>query len=212
VTHIIQLITTRKFEEAVQALAADPTLITATALNLPEREGLLHYAACSENVDFMKHLIELGGDFDRAAAGAYYMTPLAEAARVGDTEMISLLQKNGARVDGADSSALSPLMVAARAAMPDAVDLLLQHGANPNRLGFFQRYLPLDFAGWQDSEECRQRISAAGGISVTHDYDWRSQLGYPIIATVSNQIGAVFPIQLATSVHKTSIRGCASSR
>lgn len=205
-THIIQLITAHRFEEAVQALAADPTLIAATALNLPEREGIFHYAACSENIDFMKHLIGLGGDFDRAPAGACYMTPLSEAARVGSTAMIVLLQSNGARVDGSDSSALSPLMVAAKAAKPDSVDLLLKYGANPNRLGFLQRYLPVDFAGWQDSEECRKLIRAAKGLSVTDDYDWRSQSGYPIITTVSNQIGAVFPLQLSTLLHKTSIR------
>ena len=205
-TDIIQLISERKFDRARKALAADRSLLAATALDDPGREGVLHEAASCGNVEFMKYLIGLGGDFDRAAPSLLYLTPLCEAARVGDDKMIELLHQSGARVDGADSSALSPLMLAAKAVMPTSVDLLLKYGADPNRLGFVQRYLPLDFANWQDSEACREIIRAANGRSVTDDYDWRSQPGYSIIATVSNEIGAVFPLQLASSKDGVSIR------
>jgi hypothetical protein len=205
-THIVQLITAKNFEGALEALAAEPSLITATALNDPDREGVFHYAACSGNLDFMKKLIRLGGDLDRAAASRFYGTPLGEAARVGDIRIIELLHTNGARVDGADLSAMSPLMVAAKEAMPSAVGLLLSLGADPNRLSFIQRFLPLDFANWRDSEECHSLIRAANGISVTNNYDWPGQPGYGIVVTVSNDIGAVFPLQFAESKGSTSIR------
>ena len=203
-THIVQLITTKRFDDALQALHAEPSLINATALNDPDREGVLHYAACSGNLDFMRKLIQLGGEFDRAAPSRSYGTPLEEAARVGDNGMIELLCANGARVDGADLSAMSPLMVAAQEAKSDTVDLLLRLGADPNRLGFIQRFLPLDFAGWHDSEECRELIRAANGVSVSSDYHWRGQRGYAIDVTVSNEIGAVFPLQFAAAA-KNSI-------
>lgn len=203
---IIQLISDHKFDRAKKALAADRSLLHATALDDPGREGIFHEAAASGNVEFMEYLIGLGGDFDRAASSALYLTPLCHAARVGDAKMVELLYQSGARIDGADSSALSPLMLAAKAAMPTCVDLLLKYGADPNRLGFVQRYFPLDFAGWNDSEECRKIIRAANGRSVTDDYDWESQPGYPIIVTVSNEIGAIFPLQLATSANDVSIR------
>ncbi len=205
-TDIIQLISDRKFDRAKKALTADRSLLAATALDDPDREGVFHEAATCGSVELMKYLIGLGGDFDRAAPAALYMTPLCEAARVGDHRMIELLHRSGARIDGADASALSPLMLAAKSAMPTSVDLLLKCGADPNRLGFVQRYMPLDFADWEDSAECRALIRAASGHSVTDDYDWKSQPGYPIIATVSSEIGAVFPMKLASASHDVSIR------
>lgn len=203
---ILQLIADRKFSRAMKALAEDPSLIKATALDDPMREGVFHEAASGGDVDFMKYLIGLGGDFDRPAPARHYITPLCEAADVGDNAMIELLCEKGARVDGADSTALSPLMIAAKSAMDTSVDLLLRCGADPNRLGFVQRYLPVDFANWQDSEKCRKLIRARNGRSVTDEYDWQSQPGYPIIVTVSNEVGAVFPLQLVTSTDNTSIR------
>jgi ankyrin repeat protein len=56
-------------------------------------------------------------------------TPLHEASTFGDTEMMGLLLKAGADANAVRGEGDTPLMVAARTGIPDAVKLLLDHGA-----------------------------------------------------------------------------------
>lgn len=85
-------------------------------------------------------LLEVGADIDRVdrpagmrASAFLGMTPLAQAIRVGDAEMVELLLKRGANPNGSDiRSAIGPTPVHAAALWGNEkiLDLLLAYGTN----------------------------------------------------------------------------------
>ncbi len=63
-------------------------------------------------------------------------TPLHEAAERGYADMISLLLDSGAVVDATNNDNTTPLLLAVFRDRLDAARVLLQHKADPNRIGF----------------------------------------------------------------------------
>jgi len=59
-------------------------------------------------------------------------TPLSLAALTGNTEVIDLLIRNGAEVNGQNKDGATPLLGAAFLGRVEAVNLLLAEGADPN--------------------------------------------------------------------------------
>lgn len=66
-------------------------------------------------------------------------TALHYACGRGDTSDVHLLLRNGAVVDAADVQGFTPLHMAAGYAQPDALDLLLQFGCDPDVKDGFER-------------------------------------------------------------------------
>jgi uncharacterized protein len=163
-------------------------------------KSLLMYAASLGNFDASAALIANGAHVNRADDPPLCETALSLAALKGDANVVKLLLENGATVDGVDGTSVSPLMLAAREGHLDVVRCLLDAGAEVNRLGCVQRFFPVDFSGWHQSIEVEKLLRSRSGISVTDDYDWEHQKGFPIIAHVSNNAGAVYPLAFTRTV------------
>ena len=166
----------------------------------PGQDGFLHLAAGEGNIEIVKLLIEYGANVNHVAPGRLYCPPLCEAAESGHLEVVQALLNAGAWVDGDDRTSITPLMLAAREGHDAVVQLLLDSGAEVNRLGYVQRFFALDFAGWHGTDKTKALLRSHGGRSVTDQFDWESQSGYPIISHVSNEAGPVYPISFERPV------------
>ncbi|KAI3893438.1 hypothetical protein MKX03_020282, partial [Papaver bracteatum] len=96
------------------------------------RTPLLH-ASLKGHFDTFRYLLEKGADPD--VSDDMNATPLICAAKSGDTKIITLLLSRGVRVDVAAricTGSFTALWYAASNGHPDAVKVLLDHGANPN--------------------------------------------------------------------------------
>jgi uncharacterized protein len=99
-------------------------------VNAIDSEGMtaLLWAAHWDDLETVKCLVAVGANV-KATNGYDHGTALHEAATFGDSQMISVLLKAGADVNAVRGEDDTPLMVAARAGVPEAVKLLLDHGA-----------------------------------------------------------------------------------
>lgn len=103
--------------------------------------GVLPLAGCDNNTPLMKAVMHedlaeaqaLAGQGDVNARNSYGWTALTHAARVGNTELMTLLIEQGAAIDAQDESGATPLIRAATRGHLEAVELLLARGADVNR-------------------------------------------------------------------------------
>jgi uncharacterized protein len=102
--------------------------------NLPAQNGMTplmracHFGkAKGEKMAYM--LIEAGADVGYAIKGQ--TTALTCSFENGSRALIKTLIDKGANVNGIHGIEITPLMLAARANNVDAIELLLQHGADP---------------------------------------------------------------------------------
>lgn len=143
---------------------------------------------------------------NEVSGGILNTVPLNEAASTGDLELVNRLLSEGAFPDGKDETAITPLMEAAREGHSEIVERLLLAGAKVNRMGFVQRFYPLDFANWIKSDsKTINLLRKAGGRKVDDTIDWEAQPGYPIISHVSNRFAAVYPEPFHRSVNDLNI-------
>src|SRR5262249_43442209 len=100
-------------------------------VNATDSEGMtaLLWAAPWDDLETVKCLLGVGANV-KATNGYDHSTPLHEAATFGDSQMMALFIKAGADVNAVRGQGDTALMVAARAGVPDAVKLLLEHGAS----------------------------------------------------------------------------------
>ena len=166
----------------------------------PGQDSFLHLAAGEGNAEIVALLIEFGAFVNQVSSPSLFSTPLCNAAREGHTETARVLLHSGAWVDGDDRTSHTPLMLASRDGHDAVVELLLNSGAEVNRLGYVQRFFALDFAGWHGTDKTKALLRSQGGRSVTDEFDWESQSGYPIISHVSNEAGPVYPISFERPV------------
>jgi ankyrin repeat protein len=89
----------------------------------------LYYAARLGFVDLAEHLIALHPEHVSAMGGSQ-VTPLHAAARAGHADILSLLIRHGADVNGRGYIDKTPLCSAAQEARLEAGQFLLNHGAN----------------------------------------------------------------------------------
>jgi ankyrin repeat protein len=99
-------------------------------VNAADSEGMtaLLWATHWDDLQTVKSLLAAGANV-KVANNFDGSTPLHEASTFGDTEMMGLLLKAGADANAVRGEGDTPLMVAARTGLPDAVKLLLDHGA-----------------------------------------------------------------------------------
>lgn len=121
-------------------------------------ESPLMIAAIKGNVEAVKALIARDADVNKTG-----WTPLHYAASAGSQQhlaIIALLLENHAYIDAASPNGTTPLMMAAHYGSADAVQLLLDEGADPtlkNQLGL----TAADFALRVSRTEAAEKIAAA---------------------------------------------------
>ena len=145
--------------DANKAVAA---LLASRRLNVEARnakdESPLMMAAIKGDVEAVKALIARDADVNKTG-----WTPLHYAASSGSPQhavIISLLLENHAYIDAASPNGTTPLMMAAHYGSSEAVQLLLDEGADPtlkNQLGL----TAADFALRVSRTESAERIAAA---------------------------------------------------
>ncbi|MGL4234037.1 MAG: ankyrin repeat domain-containing protein [Casimicrobium sp.] len=190
----------RDFEKLRTLLTQTPQLVESNPYGQPDEYSFLYLVAGKGDLEVARVFVDCGAQINREGPLPLFLTPLCGAAEGGHLDMVRYLLGIGASVDGTDLSAASPLMLAAREKHLEVVKCLLDAGSEVNRLGCVQRFLPVDFSGWHKSVEIEKLLRSRGGISVTDDYDWEHQKGFPILAHVSNNAGAVYPLAFMRSV------------
>ncbi|HAK2952893.1 TPA: ankyrin repeat domain-containing protein [Salmonella enterica] len=175
-------------------LEKNEELVHGTPYGEDNSYGYLDYIISKEYIRIVKLFIEYGADVNRLNPGPLFKTPLCGAAYVGNVEIVNLLLDNGALVDGRDLTAITPLMIAAGAGHLSIVKILIERGAQLHRLGYIQRFFPIDFAISNGHNDCVSYLRDCGGFSVSDEYDWRRALGYPVIAHVSRNGGPIYPV------------------
>ena len=142
--------------KAFAALLAS-RLVNVEARNAQDESPLM-IAAIKGNVDAVKALFARDADVNKTG-----WEPLNYAASAGSTQhavIIALLLENHAYIDAASPNGTTPLMMAAHYGSTEAVQLLLDEGADPtlkNQLGL----TAADFALRVSRTESAERIAAA---------------------------------------------------
>ena len=142
--------------KAFAALLASRT-VNVDARNVQDESPLM-IAAIKGNVDAVKALIAREADVNKTG-----WAPLHYAASAGSPQhavIISLLLENHAYIDATSPNGTTPLMMAAHYGSIEAVQLLLEEGADPtlkNQLGL----TAADFALRVSRTESAEKIAAA---------------------------------------------------
>ncbi|PHV40811.1 ankyrin repeat domain-containing protein [Janthinobacterium sp. BJB304] len=151
-------------EQVRSLLEATPLLSTLRRYNMDDGESLLHLAAASGSREVCALLVSLGMDIDLPLPGYRNHTPLSEAAGHGHVDTCRWLLDHGAAVDGLPDNILSPLDSACVDGHQDVVALLLQRGANPNRLHTRWNQAPVDIAAGWGFPAIVQMLATAGWV------------------------------------------------
>jgi ankyrin repeat protein len=163
-------LTTDFFGTAMEAAATRNEALVIEALlkrgvpvnsRLPSGGTALSVAASSGSSEAVSSLLKYDADPNLPSAGG--AMPLEDAALKGFGSIVSLLLDRGARVDqiNADSGATA-LYAAASFGRSEAVDVLLDHGANPSLCGT-GRKTPLQVAIANGYAEVVEKIRSHGG-------------------------------------------------
>lgn len=119
--------------------------------NRPDGLGALSVAALKGNAKVCQILLEAGADLEAPARFTHNghpvegCTPLYLTALLGSTAAAKVLIAAGAVVDAPNAIGFTPLMAAVNSGHGDFVDLLLEHGADPNAV--FEDQLQIDGLG-----------------------------------------------------------------
>ena len=120
----------------------------------------LHWAAYRNDVEMAGMLIAAGADV-RAETRVGDIIPIVMAAKNGSAAMIELLLAAGTDPGYADANNTTTLMYAAAAGQPDAVQVLIDHGADVNAKDRTNEQTALMFASALGRDEVI-RVLAAG--------------------------------------------------
>lgn len=115
--------------DAVRARSLLLSGASAKTWNTDHTECLIGLAVSSSDLDFVREAIRAGADVN--VHGAKGVTPLEDAASMGNVPVMDLLIRAGAEVDGLDYSGCTPLMSACFYGHSGAIEYLLNHGADP---------------------------------------------------------------------------------
>jgi cytochrome c len=118
----------------------------------------LFYAIQYKHTDAAHLLIERGADVNKAST---WGTPLNEAAKQGNAEIVGLLLEQGADHTVTAAEGLTPLHSAAEGGSVEAVQHLLDHGADINALTTFEEP-PIHFARLKGHEAVAQLLIENG--------------------------------------------------
>jgi len=190
-------------------LSAHPELLGCT-LFCPPFEGstltvLLHLAGNSNTPELAKLALTHGADVE-AICTFTEDTPLDTAASAGSVEVVRLLLEAGAKVDGQIDCVTSPLISALSLARQDKDDvkrcdevvrLLVEHGANVNRLHRNMHLTPLDIARMWRRDEIQAFLIEHGAVGEPREpVDLSDTPGAGILLHVECRAGHVLPVRI----------------
>ena len=164
--HVCDAVRDGQLELVRSLVGATPALLTLRHLNMDDGDSLLHLAAAGGSREVCALLVSLGMDIDLPLPGYRNHTPLERAASDGHLDVCRWLLDHGAAVDGLPDNILSPLAGACVSGHQEVVELLLQRGANPNRLHTRWNTAPLDIATSWGFPAIAALLAAAGGVSI----------------------------------------------
>ena len=188
-------------------LGTHPQLLEPPRFDLVSYPGLLHHAAENNQLAVCQLLVELGIDIDQTTVGSGNSTPLAAAAKNGHLEVIRWLIEAGAQVDGSPLSVASPLITAVTFGQAEAVDLLLSHQADINRLHAKFNRTALDLARSWNFPKIAERLETQGAVSaIEKDADEASIPGASIVDFVSETAGWVLPEKVTPQPQSAGVK------
>ena len=111
---------------AERLLQRNPALVDGRFLS---NASFLHLAGNKGDLAIVNLLISGGADVNKPSDPPLYCPPLCDAAEKGYVDIVETLLRRGALVDGVDCTSVTPLMLAAREARLDVIEVLLDAGA-----------------------------------------------------------------------------------
>jgi ankyrin repeat protein len=149
---------------APAALAQQPSADTSASA--------LHWAAYNNDLAAVKRLLDEGADPN--AANRFGVTPMHEAATVGNHEMLEAMLEAGGDANAAFGEGETVLMTAARAGDAASVKALLAHGGKPDMTESWHGQTALMWAAIENHAEVVQLLIDAGAevdrASTKHDW------------------------------------------
>jgi ankyrin repeat protein len=131
-------------------------------VNVQEADGMtpLHWAARQDQLESVRLLLEAGARV--TAANRYGITPLYLACVNRNSAMIEMFLKAGADPNSALPEGETALMTAARSGGPDAVNVLLAHGAKIDAKEAWRGQTALMWAAAEGHAVAAERLIKAG--------------------------------------------------
>lgn len=160
--------------------------------------GLLSFAAALGQTAICALLLERGADLN--ARAEHSDTPLHEAAENGHLDTVTWLLAHGALLDGRPASITSPLMNAIIFGHTQLAQLLIDAGADINRLHARSNQTPLDLALVWGQAAIEQRLRAKGASATVEKTDWTKEYGGSILEFIDSTFGRVLPVALTSII------------
>jgi ankyrin repeat protein len=157
---------------ALAALLGAPPTAIAQETSADTSASALHWAAYRNDLPAAKRLLDEGADPN--AANRFGVTPLHEAATVGNAEMLAAMLDAGGDANAAFGEGETVLMTAARAGDAESVRALLQHGANVDATEHWHGQTALMWAAIENHSDVVELLIEAGAEidrrSTKHDW------------------------------------------
>jgi len=155
----------------VALLGAAPTVL-AQQHSADSSASALHWAAYNNDLGGARRLLAEGADPN--AANRFGVTPLHEAATVGNAEMLKAMLEAGGNANASFGEGETVLMTAARAGNADSVRVLLAHGADVDAAERWHGQTALMWAAIENHADVVQLLLDAGAevdrASTKHDW------------------------------------------
>ena len=152
----------------------------------------LFLASKSGHARVVNVLLKAGADPKQAASGG--VTSLMMAASSGDAESVTLLVEAGAVVNAAETGrGQTPLIFAAAFDRPDAIPVLLEHGADIDQKSMFLKPLP------RRRPQNQQQQARGGGRGARGRQSGQSQAQPPLATINQSQLAATNQSPLAAT-------------
>jgi uncharacterized protein len=154
------------------AIAAAVGSSAAFAQSADTSASALHWAAHRNDLGAVQRLLSEGADPN--LANRFGLTPLHEAAIVGNAQMLSLLLDAGGDANAVFGEGETVLMTAARAGDLDSVRVLLEHGGKPDATENWHGQTALMWAAMENHADVVGALIDAGAQvdrASTH-HDW----------------------------------------
>lgn len=168
-------------------------------VNTVDSQGMtpLLWAAHWDDLDMVKCLLDAGAD--AKLANRFGGTALHEASTFGDVAMMEALIKAGADPNAVRGQGDTPLMVAVHSAKPDAVNLLLEHGAQVDARDGWYGETPLMIAVSQNYAAIAKTLITHGADvnAASTAFNFRRRPMADAVAPINPPAGGLTPIFFA---------------
>lgn len=188
---IAQLIEEDKIELVKERITNHPQILTCQTFSI--ERGILRFAISRDRFDICKCLVAAGVDVNMATERGD--VALGIAATDGRMDVVTWLLDCGAKVDGDPAGITTPLMDAITFGHVAIATLLIERGADVNRLNSRLHTTPLDLAMTWGQPEIERILRSKSAPSTLEPVDWDREYGGAILRFIDDQFGKVLPIQ-----------------